>query len=219
MGLKNNPHERQDTIFATILADGKIHVNVTKDTEGAVERKYETSDGKEGSKWEHVYTELSGMIKSIDFHEGDYGINLMLVIGDEDSEEKPVTLALSTSSTFGEDMLKKLPNINLKEPVTLTPFSFENEKGKKQRGITVVQTNKKGEKTKIPNYYYDVEKKKVANGYPTPPAQPKTGKALTKSQWRKYFDEAREFLIADITERFDIGEKEESETTKAYNKM
>ncbi len=218
MGLKNNPHERQDTIFATILSDGKIHVAATEDTEGAVKREYETSDGKKGEKWELLYTELSGMIQKVDFHEGDYGINLLIVIGD-DEDEKPVTLALGTESNFGEDMMKKLPNIDLKRAVTLAPFSFENDKGKKQRGITVTQEDKKGNKTKLPNFYYDAEKKVVANGYPKPPAAPK-GKTLTKSQWRKYFGEAREFLIADITERFEISEDaSKSQADKDYDAM
>lgn len=216
MGLKNNPHEREDTIFATILSDGKIHVAVSEDTEGAVKREYETSDGKTGEKWEHVYTELSGMITKIDFREGDYGINLTVVVGDEDEEEKPVTLALSTESSFGEDLMKKLPNVDLKKPVKLEPFSFENDKNKKVRGVTVTQEGKKGEKEKILNFFWDADKKVPANGYPKPPVA--KGKPLTKSQWRKYFSEAREFLIEDLTERFHIA-GEESETDKSYNDM
>lgn len=214
MALKNNPREHEDTIFATVLADGKIHVGVAEGTEGAIKREYETSDGKTGEKWEHVYTELTGMIQKVDFHEGDYGINLLVVVGEE-GDEKPVTLALGTESNFGEDMMKKLPNINLKESVTLSPYSFDNDKGKKQRGITVIQENKKGEKTKIPNFYFDADKKTVANGYPKPPVAPK-GKVLTKSQWRKYFGEARDFLIEDITKIFKI---EESEADKAFKAM
>lgn len=205
MGLKNNPHEHQDTIFATVLADGKIHVNVPEGTEGAVEREYETSDGKKGTKLELVYTELNGIIQKIDFHEGDYGINLQIVVGEED-DEKPITLSLSTESNFGEDMMKKLPNINLKKPVTLAPFSFDNDKGKKQRGISVTQLNKKGEPEKILNFYFDPEKKVVINGYPAVPKPEKGGKPLSKTTWRKYFSVARDFLIEDITERFEIEE-------------
>lgn len=205
MGLKNNPHEHQDTIFASVLADGLIHVGVPKGTEGAIEREYETSDGKKGSKTELVYTELTGLIQKVDFHEGDYGINLQIVVGDED-DEKPVTLSLSTESNFAEDMMKKLPNINLKKPVTLTPYSFENDKGKKQRGISVTQKNKKGEPEKIQSFYFDPDKKVVLNGYPAVPKPEKGGKPLSKTTWRKYFAAARDFLIEDITERFHIEE-------------
>jgi len=213
MGLKNNPHQQQDTIFASILADGKIHVSVSKDTEGAIEREYETSDGKKGSKFEHQYTELSGHILEVKFFEGDYGINLQLVVGEKD-DEKPVALSLSTESNFAEDLMKKLPDINLKKPVTMAPYSFDNDKGKKQRGITVTQDG-----VKIPSHYYDTEKKAVCNGYPVAP-KPKAGaKPLTKSQWRKYFDEAREFLMEQVKEQFPESEAEESATDKELNRL
>ncbi len=205
MGLKNNPKEHADTIFATILADGKIHVSVPKETEGAVERKFATDadkkagpDVKTGSKWEHIYTELTGTISAIKFHEGDYGVNLLVVVGEE-GDEKPVTLAISTESNFGEDLMKKIPNIDLTKAVTLAPFAFDNDKGKKVRGISVTQPQKKGDPVKILNYFYDTEEKEVTNGYPTPP-QAKAGKLINKSQWRKYFTEAREFLIEYVTE-------------------
>lgn len=218
MGLKNNPQERADTIFATILADGKIHVNVPKDTEGAVERKYATDadkkagpDVKTGVKWEHVYTELSGMIQAIKFHEGDYGINLLVVVGEE-GDEKPVTLAISTESNFGEDLMKKIPNIDLSKPVTLAPYSFDNDAGKKVRGISVTQPQKKGDPVKIVSAFYDTEKKSPTNGYPKPPVVPK-GKKLPASKWRAYFSDAREFLIEYVTEHNVFGEeKAEGET-------
>ncbi len=219
MGLKNNPREHDDTIFATVLADGMIHVSVPKGTEGAVERKYATEEDKKsgdkanmsGSKWEHVYTELSGVIKEIKFHEGDYGINLLVVVEDEeDDEAKPITLALSTESNFGEDLMKKLPNINRKKPVTFAPYAFENDKGKKQRGISVTQEDKKGDLEKITSFYYDTEEKQVTNGYPKPPAA-KKGKELKKSDWRSYFDEAREFLIEDLHKRLDIKDEDDEQ--------
>lgn len=191
MGLNNNPHQASNTIFATVLADGKIHVNVKEGTEGAVKREYETSDGKTGFKWEHQYTDVTGIIQGVFFKEGDFGENLNIVIG-SDEDDKPITLSLSTESNYGEDAMKKLPNINLKKPVNIAPFSFENDKGKKQRGLTITQESKNGEKVKIVSYFYDTRKKTTTNGYPKAPAG---GAKTTKKDWRKYFDGAREFLI------------------------
>lgn len=221
MGLTNNKSsaERTDTTFATILADGKIHVAVPEDTEGAVKRLYATEkdrekgpDVKTGEKWEHIYTEVSGLITKIDFHEGNYGINLLIEVGDKD-DEKPVTLAIGTASNYGEDLMKKLPNIDLKKPVTIAPFSFTNDKGKKARGVTVTQKDKKGKPVKVLSFFYDTDKKAVSNGYPKPPS----GKKIQKSAWRKYFDEAREFLIEDTIERFEIKEsRAEGESDEDY---
>lgn len=213
MGLKNNPREHDDTTFATVLADGKFHVNVPEGTEGAVKREYETSDGKKGSKTELVYTELSGIIQKISFREGQYGVNLQIVVA-ESEDEKPITMSLGTESNFGEDVMKKLPNINQKLPVTFSPFSFENDKGKKQRGVSILQKNKKDEVEKVVSFYWDADKKVITNGYPEIP-KPKPGKAITKSEWRKYFATVREFLIEDLKERLDIKDSAE----EAYQAM
>lgn len=222
MALKNNPKEHEDVTFASVLADGKIHVTVPEGTEGAVERKYATEEDKKdgdneksGVKHELLYTELTGMLLKVDFHEGNYGKNLLLTIGEED-DEKPVTLSLSTESNFGEDVMKKLPNINLKKEVTLTPYSFPDKRtGKNKRGVTITQPGKKGEVEKIGNFYYDADKKAAANGYPATPKPKVKGKALAKSDWRKFFGEAREFLIEDITERFKI-EEQKSDADKDW---
>jgi len=219
MGLKNNPHEHEDTIFATVLADGKIHVSAKEGDEGAVKRNYATdedkksgSEKKTGVKWEFLYTELTGMIQKVDFFEGDFGINLQVVVGDED-DEKPITLSLSTSSNYAEDLMKKLPAINLKKPVKIAPYAFEDGKtGKMKKGVTVTQPNKKGEAEKIQSFYYDADKKANINKYPPIPKS-KSGKALTKTEWRKYFAACQDFLIEDITERFHI--EEANSKTKA----
>lgn len=225
MGLKYNPRERDNTIYATVLAsDGKIRVAVPEGTEGSIKREYATDEDKKsgndkkgilsGVKHEMVYTELSGVITEMKFHDGDYGTNLQIVVTDPDADEdeKPVTLSLSTESNFGEDVMKKLPNINLKKPVTFTPYSFDNDRGKKVRGITIVQ----GEK-KIENFYIDGDKKPI-NGYPKAPT-PKAGKSITTPQWRKFFAEAREFLMEDLVERDLVKEAGESDADKDYNAL
>lgn len=213
MGLKNNPREHDDTIYATILADGKIHVAVSKDTEGAVEREYETSDGKKGSKWEHVYTELSGFIQKIAFKEGDYGINLLVTVGEE-GDEKPVTLAIGIDSNFGEDLMKKLPAIDMKKMVTIAPYAFEDG-GKKKKGVSITQEGKKkGDAlVKVASFYYDAEEKEIKNGYPKPPK----GAKITKVQWRKYFEEAREFMMEDLKKRFKLEEDKDGVQGRTFN--
>lgn len=224
MALKNNPKEHEDVTFASVLADGKIHVSVAEGTDGAVERAYATeedkksgSDKKSGLKHELIYTELEGMLLKVDFHEGNYGKNLLLTIGEED-DEKPTTLSLATEGNFGEDAMKKLPNIDLKKAVILAPYSFPDKRtGKQKRGVTITQKNKKGEDVKIASFYTDSDKKAPINGYPVNP-KAKKGEKIAKSVWRKFFGEAREFLIEDITKRFKI-EEQKSQADKDYDDM
>lgn len=199
MGLINSRAE--DTTFASVLADGKIHVSVPEGTEGAVIREYETSDGKKGTKTEFVFTELIGKIQRIDFREGEYGKQLLVVVADE-GDEKPITLALSTESNFGEDLMKKLPGVDLKKMVKLAPFSFADDKGKKRRGITVMQDGDK----KLTDYFYDKENEKKLHGYPEVPKPSVKGKPISKAQWKIYFAQAREFLVEFTTEHFKVGE-------------
>lgn len=190
MGLKNT---REDKIYASVLADGLIHVEVPEDTEGAVKRDYETSDGKTGTKWEHVYNELSGKISSIAFFDGDFGKSLQITVEDPDGG-KPIMLSLGTMSGYGEDVMKKLPSVDLTKEVTFAPYSFKDDKGKSKKGITVLQDG-----NKIKNFYYDDVEKVNINGFPVPPT-PKKGKALTTDEWKMYFMQARIFLV-DETEK------------------
>lgn len=188
----------REGIFASVLADGKIHITVPEGTEGSVIRKYEASDGTKGKKSEMVYKDLSGMITGIKFEEGKFGNQVLISILDEDDgDEVPTILCLGTESNFGEDVMKKLPNVNLKKPVKFAPYSFDTDKGKKQRGITIMQADKK-----IENFFYDKDTKKNLHGYPETP-KPKGGKAVSKTQWRKFFSECSEWLVEYLTPMFE----------------
>lgn len=198
MSLNNS---REEKIFASILSDGLIHITVDKETPGAKLREFEKSDGTKSEKYELVYTDISGVITKVDFYEGDYGTSLQLTI--EDGDDKPIVLSLGTHTNFGEDMMKKLPNIDIGERVKLVPFSFLDDNGKSKKGITVIQNDKK-----VQNYFYDPVAKTNINGYPNP----KVGKKpFTKDQWKAYFLEARIFLTDFIKDKFSIAEKGELE--------
>ncbi|MES2224166.1 MAG: hypothetical protein V4469_04515 [Patescibacteria group bacterium] len=208
MALKNTKEERT---FASVLADGKIHVTVPEGTPGSVVRTYETSDKKKGSKTEMVYTELIGKVSKIGFFEGDFGMQLQVTV--DDGKNKPVVLSLSTSSNYGEDMMKKLINVDQNKFVKIAPYSFTDDNGKMKKGITIWQKNDKtGKNEKLQNYFYDAEAKENIHGYPEP-KKLKGGKKLTKDQWKLYFGECREFLVEKITEHFKIEETQSSVST------
>ena len=206
MALKNN---RADNNFITILADGTMRVSVPEFTEGAVTREYETSDGKTGTKHEMVYTELSGMITKVAFFDGAYGKLLQLTV--EDEGEDPIILSVGTETNFGEDLMKKLPKIDMTLPVRIAPYSLTTEKGKLKKGVSVYQTPDviNGE-IKLSNYFYDEETKKNLYGYPDIPAG-HGKKPVSKEQWKMYFMEARIFLMEFITKKFNLDDEQPSD--------
>jgi hypothetical protein len=187
---------REMTPLMNVLgSDGTIRLEVPEGTEGAKFREYETSDGKKGSKWELIFKSLSGKITNLEWYEGDYGTNLFVTLAyEENGEMKEDTLSLGTATPFGEDFMKKLPNINLDEYVTLSPFSFTDDNGKNRRGISITQGD-----TKIKNFFYDAEKKKNIHKYPNPDFD--IDKA-SKDDWKLYFMQARKFLTKYLDEHF-----------------
>ena len=86
--------------------------------------------------------------------------------------------------------MKKLPAINLSQPVKLIPYSFEDEKGKSKKGVTVYQ----GE-NKIDSYYWDKMEKKSINGMPEPEGD--TSK-FDSDDWKMHFMVVRKFLIKEV---------------------
>jgi len=203
---KTEARESED--FYNVLADGKFHITVPEGTDDAVLRKYETSTGEEGEKWEKVYQDLSGTITKVDMFEGKYGKNLLLSMKDDDGE---FVVSLGTSSNFGEDMLKKLLSVDLTKEVKLAPYSFIDETTKKaKRGVTVTQGG-----VKIQSYFhsYDAETKKTKeiNGYPVAP-KAKANKVISSDEWKMYFMQARLFMIGVLEEKFQIGVPETSGT-------
>jgi len=197
---------KDDVIYASVLADGRIHVRVAEGTEGSVKRSYKTSDGNEGSTIEMVYADLVGKITKVGFFEGDYGLSIQLTVEDGKEGSKPTILSLSTRSNYGEDVMKKIFNVNMEKVVKISPYSFTDDKGKKKKGITIWQKNEGEKAHKIPNYFYDEEAKAPIHGYPQP-KKLKGDKPLSKDQWKMYFDQVREFLVEKVTEHFKIEEK------------
>lgn len=205
MSLQNR---RTARTFISILSDGLFHQTVAENTEGAKLRSYETSDGKTGSKWELTFDTISGKIEKIFFADGEFGTSIHVVIDG-------VEMTVGTASTFGEDFMKKLPNIDLDKEVTISPYSFTDEKGKARKGLSITQ----GEKDeKIQNYFYDPVSKEACNGLETI-ALPKKDKkgAISKDAWKLYFGQVRMYLIEN-TEKYCTEEKQEVKTdTNGYD--
>lgn len=178
-------------IMNILGSDGTLRLTVDAGTEGAKLREYETSDGKKGSKWELTFKSLSGKITNLQMYEGDYGKNLLVTLSYNGGED---TISFNTATPFGEDFMKKLPNINLDEYVTIAPYSFVDDNGKTRKGVTVSQGD-----VKLSNYFYDAEKKKNLHKYPEPEGDVSK---FDKDDWKIYFTKCRKFLVANVEEKF-----------------
>lgn len=180
MELKSKSDDKK---FLTVLSDGAFHQTVNEGTEGAVLRTYKDKEDVEHKKYELVFSEAEGIITNIAFHDGEFGRSINIELDNEG------IVSLGTSSNYGEDFMKKLPNIDLKQSVRLVPYSFEDG-GKSKKGITVYQNE-----VKLGNYYYDVEAKGATKGMPEPEGD--TSK-FRSDDWKMHFMVVRKFLMAEV---------------------
>ena len=200
---------QSSAIFLNVLADGTLRRQVDKNTEGAVQRDYETTDGAQGTKYELVYKAIKGTVEDISFYDSDYGekINITIASTGSSLEQGEAVLQLGVGTPFGEDFLKKLPNINFAEEVIVRPYSFTDENDKDRRGVVITQQNEK-----IQNYFFDPENKKPINGYPEPEGEVAS---YTKDDWKIYFLKARKFLVQYAKEKVALPKKRAQESKKA----
>lgn len=181
--MKTESHNSSDKTFITILSDGKFHQTVAEGTPGSVVRKYEDKDGVEKEKVELVHDSVTGVITNIAFEDGEYGTSIQVTLDNEG------IISMGTASNFGEDFMKKLPNIDLKKEVKIAPYAFEVE-GKSRKGVTVYQDGEK-----IESFYFDKDTKKAINGMPEPDGDTSKFKS---DDWKLYFLVVRKFLVSEV---------------------
>jgi len=189
---------RENNQYYTIIG-GTFRVQVSKDDPSAVRRDWTSADGaRSGTKYERIVSALVGYIEDTQFRDGEYGMQLYVMLNENEDGSKPV-IALQTASREAEDFLKKLPAVNLLKEVRLRPFNFEGDSGDEVRGMEVTQEDAEGKFTvKITNYFRDAEKKENINGYPNPEGNTYD---YSKDDWKLYFLQARKFLVGFTKER------------------
>ena len=175
--------------------DGTFRVQVPANHPEAVQRDWETKDGKSGTKHERHVKALFGKVTGVRIQDGDYGKNLNVYLDQNEDGETPC-ITLSVSSRYGEDLLKKLPAMTAQE-YRFMPFDFVDEKNAERRIKGISVTSKDGEEkftVKVPNFFYDAEAKKNLNGYPDPTDE-------DKEDWAFYFKKANKFLVKYAEEK------------------
>lgn len=171
--------------YITALADGKLHEKVSEGTEGAELREYETRDGKKGSKWELTYKSIDNvLVKNVYFEDREYGKNILLDLTDGENE---ITFVQGVKGNFGEDLMKKLPNVDFSAKLSIKPYAFVGDDGKKKMGVNIFQGDK------LMNYFWDFDAKKPLHGMPEPEGDKST---YDSDDWQMYYTKVRKFLIA-----------------------
>ncbi len=168
--------------YANIISDGTIRIKCDESDPKAVKRDYTLKDGTKGTKIERVYNELSGIITNLSFYEGDFGKTLQVTVSDSNED---IVLCMNVSTNFAEDLMKKLPNINLDNRVILKPYAFEDNNKKLKKGISIIQNNQK-----IKSFFHD-ENNQPTNGCP---GLTKDIKEYDTDDWNIYFISVRKFL-------------------------
>lgn len=180
------PGEQALNIPSLGISAGKVRQAATQDTPGAVYREWEIAGEKKG-RWELVFSQWTGVIQSMSVRDSQYGQQLSLKFND-------AYISVSTKSRYFTDLVTKLKNINQEQPVTLKPFDFLDDNGKRREGVTIIQND-----TKIESAYKkkgDDGKWVMTNGYPET-----TGKEKTSNQWKSYFLQVEDFLIDEVNKK------------------
>ena len=175
-------------VFVSIVK-GDFRQTVSEDTEGAVKREYEDKNKNKKTKHELVFGSVDGMIEGVKFKDTDFGTMLIITLDG-------VNISIGTSSNYFQDLAKKLPNIDFTESVSLAPFDFIGNNGKRVVGISITQNDEK-----LKNFYYDGEKN--LNDFPEYPkdAPIKGDKSLkAKNFWTIHFLGVEEFLTEKVME-------------------
>lgn len=205
MGLERSIRGR----YVTIHSDGTLREKVNENDDGATRREYKTRDGATGVKFERVFDSVRGKITNVFFRDGEYGMQLGLTFTDED--ENVIHVMSNTQSNFAEDIMKKLPDIDLDHSMWMKPYAFEDDNSKLRKGVTFMQ----GER-KIKSIFSDPDTKELKNGYPAPEGDTKE---YDNEDWKMYFMKARKFLIKYTQEHIcpRYATKQQKEADKAFN--
>lgn len=178
MGLK----QREQKTFANIISDGTIRVRTEETNPKAVRRDYELKNGIKGTKYELVYNELSGIITGVEFYDGEYGKSLNISVRDGEAK---ILLSVGMQSNYAEDIMKKMPALDLDKETIFKPYNFKDKKtGKLKRGVSINQ----GE-NKIMNFFSDADKNMLHN-FP----EFEKDKKYDTEDWKIYFIKTRKFL-------------------------
>ncbi len=163
--------------------------------EGVARKVEYKKDGKKVEKtvYEKLFKSVTGMIDSVEIKDAtEFGDQLNINMSDV-GETWTVSIGLGTKEA--RFFIQCLPNIDLKQYVTLAPYNFTTEDNEKRIGMNVLQgQDDKGKGIKVP-FYYTRE-----NGLPMAPEKERLDTdefKLKMSEQSLYLKKATKKFIAE----------------------
>ena len=164
---------------------------VDETTPGAVRR--ETKDGS--PVWALEFDYVTGIIENIFYKEDqEYGNTFEVLVSDVADNYQ---ISFKEDSQFWTDFMKKLPHLDLKKEVKITPYDFTDKEGKTRKGTSVEQD---GEKVLS---YYEVKgsdgKWQLLHGCPSADGV----NFKDKDDAKVYFIKVKKFLRKEFKDNFE----------------
>lgn len=189
-----------DKIFYKIV-EGSLRQKVNEGHPEAVRRDWQAG-GESGTVWEIPSKSIIGRITDVSFYEGEKDgrkFTTLNIAFDANEDGMTPIVAVGIDTKYAQDILKKLPNVRLDEEVRLRPFSFMPEgEDRNVVGVEITHQDHMGNFTlKVKDFFYDAEKRESKNGYPVPP---KDKEEMTSKDWKRYFEDAHEYVIEYVKE-------------------
>lgn len=194
---KEEKSENSNSTYWSII-EGSFRTQVPQTHPEVIVRHWEAG-GESGVKYERAVRALTGYITKVDFYDGESGgrkfTNLNIHLDADENGKTPI-ISVGVSTRYAQDILKKLPNIEMKDDVRIRPYSFQPEgEDKNVTGVEITQRNGAGLFEKKINSFFSVkegEKWVAKNGYPTPEGDTAE---YSSDDWDIFYKLARRFLV------------------------
>lgn len=187
------------------VSDGKLRKTTTDDDPAGIKRVIKKEGKEDRVIYEIVNKSVTGVVEAVSVREGKFGKQLSITVTDMLDK---FFIQVSWDSSYARSFLERLPGVNVSEEVTIQPYSFENDRGKIQSGITIYQDDKK-----VDCFFKTYEDKKVTghlHGYPEP-----ENTEMDSDDWKILIIQQMKFLMANVVESFPfmIGDTENKKST------
>ncbi len=174
------------------IVDGSLRQKVEKGFVGAIAREWKAG-GKEGTTHELSHKAAFGLITKIEIYEGEYEgkkFQTLNVHLDENDIGMTPVVSVGLATKYAQDLMKKLPNVNLKEEVRIRPYKYLPEGEEKDvTGVEITQRDHTGNfEKKIQNHFI----KKTVDKKGTETWTPTNGFPVREKAWSDQTDEERE---------------------------